>query len=495
MNDDYSATLSANRKGNSSITFSSSDGDLKASFVITVPGVDDDGVIKVLVLGNSFSEDAIENYLHELAAAENLPMVIGNLFLGNASLDLHLNNAQENATAYEYRKISENGTKTNSPETSIEIAVKDENWDYIGFQQLSGNSGEYETFVTPLPTLISYVKDRSTNPDVQYILHQTWAYTKNSNHPAFPNYGNNQEVMYGAIVNAVRKAKIAFNMDYVIPAGTAIQNGRATLIGDNFNRDGYHLDKGIGSYTVASTWFEALTSINVVGNTFKPDVLSDIDAEIARHSAHAAVLNPDKVTLLSDYTAGGPQPLEAPVLINFGNRNPPKWNTLDDYLEGASISNLKDENDAYTNIELTLIQRFSGINDAGEGVTNTDFDMTADISSQSFYGNSRGVWQNGEIRQGQVSLSGLDVNTTYNLCFFGSRSGVGDNRETKFIVSGENSKTVNVQTSNNTSETACATKIKPDFNGDITIIVTAGDNNNNSFGFYYIGAMKLSPGE
>lgn len=31
----------------------------------------DDDVIKLLAIGNSFSEDGIENYLHELAAATN----------------------------------------------------------------------------------------------------------------------------------------------------------------------------------------------------------------------------------------------------------------------------------------------------------------------------------------------------------------------------------------------------------------------------------------
>ena len=90
-------------------------------------------------------------------------------------------------------------------------------------------------------------------------------------------------------------------MDQVIPAGTAIQNGRNTLIGDNFTRDGYHLDLGIGRYTAASTWFEALTGICVVGNSFKPEAMTGLEAEIAHHAAHAAVTHPDEVTLLPEY--------------------------------------------------------------------------------------------------------------------------------------------------------------------------------------------------
>ncbi|MDO6390121.1 DUF4886 domain-containing protein [Pontibacter sp. BT731] len=494
MKDDYSAVVVARRSGVASITFISSDRKVSAAFDVTVTGPEDDGVIKVLAIGNSFSEDAVESYLYELAAAKNIPIVIGNLYIGGASLEQHWSNAQGNAPAYDYRKI-EKGEKTNKSQTTIEYAVKDENWDYVSFQQVSGSSGKYETFTTPLPALVKYVKERTTNPETRYVLHQTWAYSENSTHSDFPNYGNDQKAMYASIVETYRKAKIAYDMDYVIPAGTAIQNGRNTLIGDNFTRDGYHLDFGIGRYTAASTWFEALTGISVVGNPYKPAGLTQLDAEIAQHAAHAAVVNPDKITILADYQAGKAAPLTAPVYVNFGHKIAPKWNTLGDHHEGASIGNLKDESDAYTNIALVVTQRFNAMNEVGESVTNTDFNMPAEVSTQSYYGNTRGVWQNLEIRQSQFTLSGLDKNTTYNLCFFGSRAGVGDNRETKFIVSGENAKTVYVQTSGNKDKTACADGIQPDFNGTITVTVTAGENNNNGSGFYYLNAMRLAPGK
>src|SRR5690625_7172324 len=48
-----------------------------------------DRVLRILAIGNSFSEDAIENYLHELAAEAGIKMIIGNMYIGGASLDLH----------------------------------------------------------------------------------------------------------------------------------------------------------------------------------------------------------------------------------------------------------------------------------------------------------------------------------------------------------------------------------------------------------------------
>ena len=37
--------------------------------------------VKILVIGNSFSEDAVEQNLHELAAAEGIETVIGNMYI------------------------------------------------------------------------------------------------------------------------------------------------------------------------------------------------------------------------------------------------------------------------------------------------------------------------------------------------------------------------------------------------------------------------------
>src|SRR5690606_26204274 len=125
------------------------------------------------------------------------------------------------------------------------------------------------------------------------------------------------------------------------------------------------------------------TGINVTGNSYKPEALTDMEAEIARHAAHAAILNPDKVTILSDYAPGNAEPLSAPVYINFGHKIVPKWNTLGDHHEGASIGNLKDENDAYTDISLVVTQRFNAMNEAGESETNTDFNMPSEVSTQS----------------------------------------------------------------------------------------------------------------
>ena len=75
--------------------------------------------IKVLAIGNSFSQDAVEQYLHELGEAEGITMIIGNMFIGGCSLERHVQNIRNNAPAYAYRKVEKAGEKT---ETRLTIS-------------------------------------------------------------------------------------------------------------------------------------------------------------------------------------------------------------------------------------------------------------------------------------------------------------------------------------------------------------------------------------
>lgn len=68
--------------------------------------------VRILAIGNSFSQDAVEQYLHELAEAEGISTIIGNMFIGGCSLERHVKNARENAPAYAYRKIGTDGKET-----------------------------------------------------------------------------------------------------------------------------------------------------------------------------------------------------------------------------------------------------------------------------------------------------------------------------------------------------------------------------------------------
>lgn len=254
--------------------------------------------VRILAIGNSFSQDAVEQYLHELAEAEGISTIIGNMFIGGCSLERHVKNARDNAPAYAYRKIGTDGKKREKGKMSLEAVLADEAWDYVSLQQASPFSGMYETYEASLPELIEYVKARLPKK-TKLMLHQTWAYASTSKHSGFKNYNCNQLTMYQAIADAVKKAVKANKIKIVIPSGTAIQNARTSFIGDHLNRDGYHLDVKIGRYTAACTWFERIFKHNVVGNPYAPEGLDEARKAVAQKAAHAAVKHPYKVTELS----------------------------------------------------------------------------------------------------------------------------------------------------------------------------------------------------
>ena len=137
--------------------------------------------IKVLAIGNSFSQDAVEQYLHELGEAEGITMIIGNMFIGGCSLERHVQNIRNNAPAYAYRKVEKDGEKTETRSMTIEKALADEKWDYISVQQASPLSGIYDSYKASLPELVNYIRERIGKETV-LMVHQTWAYATNANH-------------------------------------------------------------------------------------------------------------------------------------------------------------------------------------------------------------------------------------------------------------------------------------------------------------------------
>lgn len=251
--------------------------------------------IKILAIGNSFSEDAIEQYLHELADADGIETIIGNLFIGGCSLERHMQCINGNLPDYRYRKIGVDGVTKETPKCDIARAIADEEWDYVSVQQASHFSGDYTTYQPYLSQLVAYVKAH-TKKDVKIVFHQTWAYAQNSDHGGFKRYGNSQKQMYDAINGALEQVIKDIHPDVIVPSGTAIQNARTSSIGDNMNRDGYHLNLLYGRYTAACTWFQAIFKRSVVGNSYAPEGVTAEQKTIAQKAASAAVKHKFKVT-------------------------------------------------------------------------------------------------------------------------------------------------------------------------------------------------------
>lgn len=228
-----------------------------------VEKVIDKTAFKVLSIGNSFSDNATK-HLYEIAKAYGFEeVIIGNLFIGGCDISTHRVNAAYNNANYIYRKASaeSDGVIVNTPNSTMEYGILDEDWQYITLQQQSTKAGLTNSFEF-LPQLADYVKSKATNKDVKIFWHMTWAYAWENNNSGFVNFDNDQYVMYEAIVNATKTAVLpVVDFDGVIPSGTAIQNARTGYLGDTFTvEDGYHLNTR-GEYVAGMAFVLALTGI------------------------------------------------------------------------------------------------------------------------------------------------------------------------------------------------------------------------------------------
>ena len=243
--------------------------------------------IRLLTIGNSFSQDAVEQYLYELAKEVGIHMIIGNAYKGGQSLEQHWTDLTQEHDVYEYRKVI-NGVRYNTPHTLLSPIITDEQWDYISFQQASHYSGLTTTYEPFLSKLVQYTDSIKTGQDVRYGWHMTWAYAEDYTSKNFKPYDYSQHKMYTAIVNTIQNVLPAVGIKRVIPSGTAIQLARYRL-GDTLNRDGYHLSLTIGRYTAACTWCEFLTGRIVDGNKYWPSTITEEEAQICQLAAHEAM--------------------------------------------------------------------------------------------------------------------------------------------------------------------------------------------------------------
>lgn len=255
--------------------------------------------IRILAIGNSFTEDAVEQNLYELFADAGVDAVIANCYIGGCTLETHWNN--ENSTddskknSNSYRKVVR-GAKTTTANVSIAYILQDEPWDFVIFQQGHGYYGKIDTHYPYIDNFIAYLAKYLKKDSYKVGYQMTWALPDNTTSSYYAYYNSNQMTMYRACADCAKTLKERSGLDIIIPTGTAIQNGRTSSLGDSFNRDWGHLEKSYGRFTAACTWFETISGVDVRTNGYKPSTLNDAMATMCRKFAHDAVQNPYDVT-------------------------------------------------------------------------------------------------------------------------------------------------------------------------------------------------------
>lgn len=269
--------------------------------------------LKLLMIGNSFSQDTV-NWLPQIAKNVGFTdIVIGNLVIGGCTVATHYANSQNNAASYEFSYYKNNAwvDGTNSPKRTMEYGIQFEAWDFISLQQQSGNSGNVASYNHELDGLVSYVQSKATNQNMKLVWNMTWAYPSASDWFGGL-YSNDQMIMYNSICSAVQM-KILTNDNFCTfsPAGTAVQNARTSFLGDTMgsetyavdtlNRDGAHLSVYEGRYISSLTMFCTLTGYMPNEITYQPTNVDARELAMIQECVTNALNNPFSVTR-SQYT-------------------------------------------------------------------------------------------------------------------------------------------------------------------------------------------------
>lgn len=224
-------------------------------------------MIRVLSLGNSFSQDA-HAYLPKMAQDKSFRMEFVNLYIAGCNLQKHWELASRGFNDY---LLEENGISTGRYVSFLEM-LELHPWEVITLQQSSVFSGNPQSYLPYLDRLAELARD--ARPYAQLYFHQTWAYETDSTHHGFSRYNHNQGEMHRRICDCSEMASKLLDAP-VIPVGTIIHNLRTKVpafdyqaTGRSLCRDGFHLSLDYGRFAASATWFRVLTGELPLIDTF-----------------------------------------------------------------------------------------------------------------------------------------------------------------------------------------------------------------------------------
>ena len=306
-------------------------------------GPSQDGVLKVLVIGNSHGLDAT-NLLYEVfkdqGYSEN-KLVLGALYYPGCSMYYHGDYMTNGSAVYDYYEndgTNEDGSWNITNATTADTALNAHEWDVIILQQMNHMAGNDDYMkAEQFKTVINYVKARQSGVP-KFGWHMVWtnpdgaAYTTKDNALSHSGTGTNdnedtwlqnhidwypgadgkfsQAVMYQKIVE-VASNKIENDeaflgedvFDFVIPSATAIQYAQDQLgyTQAQMYRDYTHMSD-YGRLMVSYLWYAkimGLGEISNVGIAAIPEVLHETGSTYPVETAESGyVIDEDMQTAI-----------------------------------------------------------------------------------------------------------------------------------------------------------------------------------------------------
>ena len=280
--------------------------------------------LKVLDIGNSYTQDA-QTYLPRIIAASGIDtdFSLYRAFRASASfktwVDCWNDSDNENysidfcaGTALD--GISGSGSASDG--ALFRKALQSVKWDIILIHQVSTYSNDYSLWEGDgaggyLQELIRIIRITNPQATIGYLMTHSYrgTYWANSEGSSYQRWRN--------IADATKQLKLEYDIDFIIPYGTAVQNLRASSLNDSyeFSEDGTHMGAGLGDYVAGCCYFESLLAprygVSIFGNTFRVTNLdeskggrrniTDQTAVVAQKAAILATLDMWNVSDPDDY--------------------------------------------------------------------------------------------------------------------------------------------------------------------------------------------------
>lgn len=260
----------------------------------------EDGVMNILMVGNSFSFYFCDE-LYGLLEAAGIDARVCNVYYSGCKLEQHWTWWKGGISNYGFFVQDDKG-RIKTEGTNLEYCLKQFDWDMITLQEGSSKMRRGIP-ATELEKSAQYRQDlyglfAEKFPLAKLYWQQTWAYQVGFDRDNYTvdaaeqaSYHDRQREYALAVCEENNVTRIPSGDAWKLVRDGGYDNLCARLEKDNGLGDFYHDgDIGGGQYLNACVWFETLTGQSCVGNTFRPDYeLSEDLVTTLQNAAHQAV--------------------------------------------------------------------------------------------------------------------------------------------------------------------------------------------------------------
>jgi hypothetical protein len=277
--------------------------------------------VRLLTIGNSFAENALE-FLPGIVGATENKLIYARANLGGCTMQRHWKHVE----LYEADPNDKEGSPYGKPKASLAERLQQDQWDFVTIQQVSWQSHDLNTYRPYAKKLNDYIRKHALQAEI--LLHQIWAYRVDDERFTPENEGkepHTQAVMYQQVRDAYHTIANELNAG-ILPSGDAmyladtdaqwgykpdsafdfsvavkpsLPNQLHSLhVGWRWKKqkdesyklvmDGHHASSA-GKYLISCVWYEVLFDQNVVDNAFVPQGMDAQYAKFLRKTAHQAV--------------------------------------------------------------------------------------------------------------------------------------------------------------------------------------------------------------